>query len=476
MSRKMLGLAVAERSMIAVEVVAVGGRYRAVRAATFVYPDQASLDSPAQLGKAVRQFLRAEGFSARRCVIGLEAKWLMAREKLIPPGSDDSLAGILSIQAEREFTSDYAELVLDYVGPIDTHQGRQVLLVAASGRHVEQLRTLATQAGLKPVAITATTMALADSSDPADAGDCLLLHLTPDGAELAVRAGGSVRLLRRLSVAIAQDDSSDAAGGWMNDLAGQLRRVISLLPDPPDAEGERQLHVWNRAGLDEGSLDALAGQISAKAKLCDSLADVDLASLSDIATADAAVAACLGAAGLRGQLPEVDFLHAKLAAPKQRAMGKRSIRIAAGLVATAVICILLLWHWTHTQHEVDVLAKQITKMAPGVSKTQDIVDRIRFARAWHDRQPTYLDCLRDLTMTFPVEGSIWTTSLSIQDDMQMVFSGKAVNEKAVLDVLDKLKDSPAFSQVRQLYLREAGEGQSEIAFAITVHYAGPTTK
>ncbi|HDZ22037.1 hypothetical protein LCGC14_0467570 [marine sediment metagenome] len=476
MSRKMLGLAVAERSMIAVEVVAVGGQYRAVRAATFVYPDQASLDSPAQLGKAIKQFLRAEGFSARRCVIGLEAKWLMAREKLIPPGSDDSLVGILSIQAEREFTSDYAELVLDYVGPIDTHQGRQVLLVAASGQHVQQLRALAAEAGLKPAAITATTMALADSSDPADTDDYLLLHLTPDGAELAVRSGGSVRLLRRLSVAIAQDDSSDAAGSWMNDLAGQLRRVISLLPDPPDAEGKRQLHVWNRAGLDEESLDALAEQISAKAKLCESSADVDLAGVSGIATADAAVAACLGAAGLRGQRLGVDFLHAKLAAPTQRAVGKRSIQIAAGLVAAVVICILLLLHWTRTQHEVDALAKQITKMAPSVSKTQDIVERIRFARPWHDRQPTYLDCLRDLTMTFPIEGIIWTTSLTIQEDMQMVFSGKAVNEEAVLDVLDKLKDSPAFSQVRQMYLREAGKGQSEIAFAIAAHYSGPITK
>ena len=44
-------------------------------------------------------------------------------------------------------------------------------------------------------------------------------------------------------------------------------------------------------------------------------------------------------------------------------------------------------------------------------------------------------------------------SLAVQSDMRVVFSGKAVSESAVLDVLDRLKARPGVSDVKPLYLR-----------------------
>ena len=74
--RKILGLAATSRSVTAVEVVAANTGGRASRAAEFVFPDGVGLQEPVLLGKALRRFLRQQGFSASRCVIGMAANWL----------------------------------------------------------------------------------------------------------------------------------------------------------------------------------------------------------------------------------------------------------------------------------------------------------------------------------------------------------------------------------------------------------------
>ena len=119
-----------------------------------------------------------------------------------------------------------------------------------------------------------------------------------------------------------------------------------------------------------------------------------------------------------------------------------------------------------------MLEDRLETIAPSISEAEDIIDKTTLARGWYDREPRYLECLRELTLAFPAEGRIWTTSLSIQEDMQVIFSGKAVNKAAVLEVLDRLKANPRFSQIRPLYLRESGKEQREIAFAISLNYVG----
>ena len=102
-----------------------------------------------------------------------------------------------------------------------------------------------------------------------------------------------------------------------------------------------------------------------------------------------------------------------------------------------------------------------------LAEARDVVAKVTFARPWYDRRASYLDCMKELTLAFPEEGVIWTTSLATQEDMAVVFSGKAVSESAVLDVLDRLKANPRLSDVKPLYLRQAGRTGREIAFAMS---------
>ena len=472
-NRKMLALSVTERSMVAVEVGPVNGSRKAYHAARFVYPEKSGFDNPEKLGKTLKQFLRKQGFSARRCVMGMEAKWLTVREKTLPPGSGDSLKGILSIMAEREFASDSKDLVFDYVGPTNSEQGEVILLAAASRQHVEKLQAIADGAGLNPAAITPSTMILVRSLKPSEFHEQLVLHLMESGVELAVQSKGRLRMLRRFSLLVPAEYLSDRTDDWLDNLVSELRRVLSLLPGERTPEQEQELHIWNGAGLSEGSLKFLAERIAPDAKLCKVSTDVDLNSLSsDLQTDDVVAAAYLGTVGLNGRLPGVDFLHSRLNSPKETAPRRRTIGIAATAVAVIAICVFLFLDWRQMRSEVGVLDDQLDRIAPSVSEARDIVDRTTFAIVWYEGGPKYLNCLRELTLAFPAEGRIWTTSLSIQEDMQVLFSGKAVNKEAVLEVLDRLKGNLSFSQVKPLYLRESGEAQREITFAISLNYVG----
>ena len=85
--RRMLGLALTARTIAAAEVGIVRGRRTLIRAAEFPFSQESLEEDPARLGKSLREFLHQNHFVASRCVMGLEAGWLMAREKLLPPAS-----------------------------------------------------------------------------------------------------------------------------------------------------------------------------------------------------------------------------------------------------------------------------------------------------------------------------------------------------------------------------------------------------
>jgi len=478
-SRKMLGLAVTERAITAVEVGVAHGRPAVLHAAEFPLPEGDAAREPAALGRALRQFLKRNRFSCSRCVIGLGTRWLAAREKSLPPTAPDLMAGVLSLTAEREFASDPKDLVLDCTKPADcrhgdssTGQGHSVLLVAAPRRNVDHLLATAEAAGLRVTAVTSSTMALAAATAGAPASRRLLLYLAPGGAELCVQSSGGSCVPRCLPMA-----APGAAAGaspedsWMSDLAGELHRVLALLPGAPASPQPPELVIWNSAGLPAKALEALGERLSLATRQCAYPADLGLADDAAATTGESAAAAALALCGLRPGTLALDFLHSRLSPRRRFALGRKVVW-AAGLAALVVIgCLALLLQWRNQVQEADELSGQLADMKPAVAAAKDIVDKAAFARGWYDRRPRFLNCLRELTLAFPIEGRIWTTSLGIGEDMRALLSGKASDERSVLEVLDRLTNNPKFSDVKPLYIREVGGGSSEVSFAISLRFA-----
>jgi len=473
--RRMLGLAVTQRSVTAVEVATAKGAAKVLRAAQFVFPEEAGFEEPDRLGRALREFLHEGGFSASRCVIGMEAARLTAREKRLPPGSGNAVAQILSVAVEREFASDRKELVFDYASGAGEDGTPSVLLMAAPRRHVDRLVAMAEGAGLTVSAVTSSTMALAESANGMLLAERLVLHVFQGGVELAARSRGGPLMVWRLSVSppAEPEGGRPAAETWLDELAHELRRILYMQVGDSAAGRPRELLVWNETGPEREVWDALAERLGVPVQLCAS--DEWRGSAEGGAPprgGQYSAAAAMAVAGLKGHRPPVDFLHSRLAPSRQLALRRK---VAWGIGAAAVVLLagaLFVVDLIQTQRDVAALEARKAENAPSLAEASDLVAKAAFARAWHRRQPRLLECLRELTLTFPADGGIWTTSLSIQEDLRGVVAGKATGESMVLKVLDTLKANPRFCEVKPLYLREAGRGGREVAFAMSFRFIG----
>ncbi len=487
--RKMLGLAVADGAISAVEVGLVRGSRRVLHAAEFPLPQGDAPQDPAQLGKALRQFLRQNHFTASRCVIGLGGRWLVAKEKSLPPTAPDLLAGVLSIATEREFSSDAKDLTFDYSGPIRSAQGESVFLVAAPHRQVDHLVATAQAAGLTAKAVTSSTMALASATgDPAAArlagaapalGRRLVLSVSRTAAELSVQSGGSFQLIRRLPLAEPPAGRSPAAGEgvaaatWLDDLAGELHRIVALLPGTQAQQQGPELLIWCASGLPADALSALGPPATGReARLCKYPSDLGIADGVAGAGGEFAAATALAVAGLTRPLLAVDFLHSRLNPRKKLALRKKVAWGAAVAAAITLAGLLLFLDWQKEEQEVQDLKDQLDGMKDSLASAKDTVDKVAFARGWYDRRPRHLECLRQITLAFPAEGRIWATSVAINEDRRVLLSGKAADEKAVLEVMDRLSANRRFLEVKPMYIREVGGGSSEVSFAISLNFAG----
>lgn len=483
--RRIIGLAVEGRSLTAVELVPLDGGAEASRAAEFAFPDGLGLQDPPRLGKALRQFLKDNGFGASRCVIGLDARSLTARDKTLPPGVGGQVRLVLSLAVEREFASDLKDLVFDYApAGDDGREATSALLVAAPRAAVEQLTAMAQAAGLRVDGITSSTLALAAGADAAlDGAEKLVLRVFGGGAELLTESATGVRTMRPLPVAVA--DEAGPANGWLERLIAELRRVVMLLPAPARADRSRELLIWNEAGLDAGTRDILAKRLALA---------VTMESVPNGIHADGlgkgplpgqfCAASAVALAAIRGQALPVDFLHSRLGAAKKPLMS-RQVAWAAAVAGVFVLAgAFLLWDWQQDRVEIARLEQQSRDLKPGIALASSDISRTKLARTWYDQRPGFLGCLKELTLAFPPEGRVWATRVTIQeaervrgavldtDRINVVVTGNAEDKKAVLDALDRLTGNPRLSKAQSMYLRATGMGGREVSFALSFSFGG----
>jgi len=467
--RKTLGLAVNGRSITAVELTPLNGGADATRAAEFVFPDGLGLGEPTRLGKALRQFLKDNKFGASHCILGLDARVLTARDKDLPPGVGDEMRQVLSLAVEREFASDIKDLVVDYAPACHGNEAASALLIAAPRVVIEQLTAMTQAAGLRAEGITSSTMALASGS--AEPGQ-LTLRVFGGGAELLTESATGSRTMRPLPMPAAK---GKATGHWIEELVAELRRVVMLLPAETSNGRKRQLVIWNEARLDESDKDILAERLDLSARLESVPTGVHTNGLgASSLPGQFCAASAVALAGVKGQDLPVDFLHSRLSTTAKSAIGRQVAMVAALAGIILLVGAWLVWDWQNDRADIADMNARISLLAPAKTEAQSVIKRTKLARTWYDRRPAFLECVKEITMAFPPDGKIWATRVTIQDpeEMKVVLAGKAVSETAVLDVLDRIKENPRMSQVKSLYLRQAGRSGREKAFAVNFSYGG----
>jgi hypothetical protein len=451
-SGKILALAVEDSSILVAQLHKQDHSYNVTHTNEFVLPQGTSYNSPTDLGQSLKKFLHQGNFTAKNTVVGIPAKWIMSRAKDIPPVTAESLAGILKIQAQQDFSIDFDELVFDYSGHVSQKQPSSILLVAALRQKINNIVQTAQSAGLKTRTVTCTSLAISLMSAQSSSTKRYVLYLRPDYAELLGQDGKYFQMIKHLSIPGFQQHEPKE---MIVSLAMAVNRSIALAPNGQAGSKPEKMFIYNAAAIEAETLQALTKEISLAARV------VDLN--EPIENLDAAA---LAMTGTTRQLLGIDFLNSHLNPPKQKLNKKLISWAIAGVVTLLFCCLLMLLDWQNDKRQVTELSVQLQQMQPDIATAEEIVKKVTFTRGWYQDRPRFLDCLQQLTIMFPQQPNIWVTSLALRENTRAIVTGRALNETSVLDVLDKIKASVSFSDVQMLYMRDAGRGSREVSFAI----------
>ncbi len=468
-TRHILGLAIDDSGVVATELSLRSGRPAIRSAGEFRWGRGLAPDTAGDLGQALRQFLRDHGFSAKRAVVGLAAKWVLAREITAPPASPDALADMLTIQAERAFSINADELIFDYCGGTSTVEKSQVLLLAVRRQTVDLVKGLAAAAGLQVQAVTVSALACSKALCESGPAYRYGLYSRPTYCEFWGQSNGSPRFVKHIPVGMDGN-----AAGYADLLTSMIQRQVFLSSrqsQPPPYE----VTAYDAGGLSDGILGRLSEQLGPQITVHDgSVAPLcGVLGLADRPEgAYSAAAAAVAWTALETDGPPVDFLSPRIGAKK--VSGRK--RVVAWVTFAVAACLLglaaVLADWHGDRSDIAAYTEQLQQMSEDIAVAQEVVTRVSHAASWASREPHFLDCLRELTLAFPEEGSVWATSLALTENGTGSLVGKARSEASFYGVLDKIRDSQAFSDVQMIHIRDAGRDSQEEEFAINFTFRG----
>lgn len=468
-TRHILGLAIDECGLVATELCLRAGRSEIRGAGEFSWDQELTPENTRELGQRLRQFLHERGFTAKKAVVGLAAKWVLAKEVEAPPAAPEALAGILGIQAERAFSMNSDELVFDYCGKTSTSEKSHVLLLAARRQIVERVKEVMTAAGLQIRSITVSAFACGCAPSTNGTPFRYGVYTRPTYCEFWGQVDGSPRFIKHIPL-VADGNPS----GYGDLLTAAIQRQV-LLSSRQNQSPPHHIAAYDACGLSEAVFKRLNEQLGPQITVRNGHAGLLPAGLTtpagpQEARAVAAAAVALTAVGSEG--PVIDFLNPRIG-EKKKADHKRIIMWAAGIAAVCLIGLgLWLAGWQGDRRAIAEYTQQLEDMSGDLETAKAVVARLTYAGSWGSTEPHFLNCVRALTQAFPEEGSVWATSLALNESGVGSVVGKATSESSFYDVFDKIDGSEVFSDPRIIHIRDVGRDSREKEFAVSFTFKG----
>jgi len=465
-TQTILGLAIDEFGIIVAEVRIRPGLPEVRRVGQWSFEEKLNSDNAKDLGQKLRQFLRTNHFSSKQAVIGIPAKWIVAKGIIAPPASPDVLAGILNIQAERAFSLNASELIFDYCGRTSATEKSEVLLLAARRQIIDQIRELAMAAGLQVRSMTVSALAFGKILSEAGPEHRYGLYARPSYCEFWTQANGSPRSIQHVTIG--------TSANWAELLVPTIQRLI-LLSSEQNQSPPYHITAYNGCGLSDKIIDRLNEQLTSQITVTDGGARLLSGVLispdhPEEAQSIAAVAVAMTAVGT--DKPPVDFLNPRIGLKKTSS--RKPIMVWASIIGVACLVTLgaVLADWQADRRDIATYEQQLELMSEDITAAREIVDRISYASSWTTQEPVFLNCLRELTLAFPEEPVIWATNFRLSENAGAALVGKAVDEESFYEVLDKIKQHKAFSNVQMIHIRDAGRNSREKEFAVNFEFRG----
>lgn len=465
--KKIMGLAIEGGSILAVDMRCDGERFHVERTAQMDFQEDISFHHPERLGGMLKQCIKENNFAAKKAVIGIPARWLMMREKNVPPSTSDSIAEILKIHAGREFSLDLEDLAIDYTGVVVPKDANRLFLIVMPRRNLDQVMETARFAGLDVLSITVSSIVLfatarAQMIPPFPR---YFLYLRPDFAEFLVRSGEQTA-----DVKYIQRNTKSGTASFISEVC----RIISLYPKRLLEDEREQLLIWDASDQNENDSKNLRNAFSGQVEIRDDNEHTlfrRFGFTGEHSNPVFAAPAALCRADTRTDPFSVDFLHSRMSKRTGKIKRKHITSAAAIVMALIIFGLHMFFTWKRDKDDVAELRYRLAEMSADIKIAQNIVQKVTDAGRWYSKRPRILDCIRELTLIFPMEGRIWSTNLALNEEMRGIISGKAVDERSVIEVLDKMKENNLFSDVQMIYMRDNGKTAQEISFSMNFSFA-----
>jgi hypothetical protein len=463
-TRHLLGLAIDDCGVVATELCIRAGRPEIHGAGELSWDREFTAENVVELGQQLRHFLRERGFTAKKAVVGLAAKWVLAKEVEAPPATSEALAGILGIQAERAFSLNAEELVFDYCGKTSSSQKSQVLLLAARRQIVNRVKELTEAAGVQVQSMTVS--AFACGGEPSGNGSACRygLYTRPTYCEFWGQTDGSPQFIKHIPLMVDGDPS-----GYADLLTAALQRQI-LLASRQDQSPPHHVAAYDAGGLSADVLKRLNEQLAPQITIRDGRSGLTMPTGVQEAHTVAAAAVALTAVG--PDRPVIDFLNPRIG-EKKKVDHKKFLVWAAGIAAVCLIGLgLWLLDWQGDRSDIAVYTQQMKDMEKDLTAAKEVVARLTHASSWGTTDPRFLNCLRAVTEAFPEEGSVWATSLALNESGVGSVLGKLTSESSFYEVFDKIDQNKVFANTKLIHIRDVGQNSREKEFALSFTFKG----
>ncbi|MEX2216451.1 MAG: pilus assembly protein PilM [Phycisphaeraceae bacterium] len=275
-SRWPIGLEIASHALRAVQLAWDDRKWKVLSAATAPFPAEMPTDETerqATLQRLLEQLLSAGEFQGNQVVSCLPPSAMQYKNLRLPPMPANELNKAVQWEATDRLKFD-SQYQIQHFDAGEVRQGeetrREILLLAAPVRAIEQHVTMLQSAGLEPVAIDAAPAALARwaaAMDPDPEATQCVLSIDTDVSNVLIARQGRVLFFKPIELGTLQVDEAIATHLSLSLIdARDLRRTrASAISGSATEGGPDQQHISRAIG------DALRGplmELSREIGLC----------------------------------------------------------------------------------------------------------------------------------------------------------------------------------------------------------------
>ena len=424
--------------------------------------------APELVGREIRNQLDAAGVRERDCVVGVPVKWILTAQTELPPLPEADAKSLLQMEAERGFHSDVTTLqISDSRSPLADGK-KNVLLAGIPSTHLAALENILTAAKLKPVSFASPISALQFPGDE-KSGGVLALAIGERNVSLQITAGGGVVALRSLEGAV--EDEAGRRALHADVVARETRITLGQLPGGL-RDAVKVIRVFGPRELAQPLVDELELRfepMGIKVEFVSTYAPNEFGVTLPVETSLSA-AFSLAARFLVEQKPAFEFLPPKpnfieLFVSKYSSGRLRTTGAVAAGVALIIVGIFLF-----QQFQLWRLRSQWSHIAVKVGELSAIQDNIRQYRSWYDGTFPNLAVLRQLSVSFPEDGSVTAKNIEVRDGGTVTCSGTARDYASLLAMQSRLRAADGVTDVQLQQIR--GKAPMQFVFAFKFNNGG----